>query len=197
MAASLCSFGQKTYLNYPFYRDGIKKLGRSYYYMGRFDADGRSYSHLNYHGYSMGLLLDLHFDYGIGMNIGAQFFEFSFINRQGYGFYGVEINVDLIAHLDFKIPLSNDFALGTHTGLGIAPNFLSWRFAHDYSVLFLPLDNDLESFYPLDLFYGWAVYMEHRRYRIELSWAIGLNDHYGFSPRQNKLMLGLVYFGFK
>ena len=194
LSSAINSFGQKTYLNYPFYRDGISNLGSSYYYMRKQDINTPRTPTPDWYyiGYSYGLVKNTHFNNGIGLHWGLQWLESLMPIGDFYQYAGIEMSVNSTLHLDFKLPLSNDFAFGFHTGPGLTVSYLGVRTEKGYT--HRPFQGvGLKRF---DFSYDCAIYMEIIRYRLEVSWSKGLTDHYGKYHR-NKLMIGVVYFPFE
>lgn len=196
LTSAINSSGQHIYLNYPFYRDGISITGTSHYIMNKQNINTHRLQTPDqyYIGYSRGLVLNFHFNYGIGLHWGLQLIEYSGIFKEDtfLSFSGLEASFNHTLHLDFKLPLSNDLAFGFHTGPGLTFSYLG-LFVEDVDIQHPFKEGELKRF---DFSYDFAVYMEYVRYRLEVTCSKGLTDHYGKYHRK-KLMIGIVYFPFE
>lgn len=183
---SASSFAQKTYLRYPFYHDDIRNVGKAHYYVNLLDCkDGLgSKPLLWHHGYCTGLVINYHCGYGFGLHFGIQYVEATLTMEEPFAdnVSGIGLSSYFAPHMDFKLPFSNDFALGLHSGPGIGYGISGGVYVYDI----------------VSLSYDVACYLEHRRFRLEASYSwgllsIGLLTSTTVGPR-NRMMFGIVWF---
>lgn len=190
---------QKTYLFHPFYRDDISNVGLNWFYTNKQEASPSFSLKDGCHGYSiLGVIKNHHWGYGFGLHWSINLLELGgFGNKISFfegGFYST-------LHLDFKLPFSNNVALGVHTGPGLSFSYLGYRSFRDENGDFIgsdyPFKDDLYKRF--NFTYDVAVYIEYLPIRFEVCRSFGLTNHgTEQSPlKRDRLMIGIVWFGFE
>lgn len=190
---------QNTYLLHPFYGDNISFWGGSMQYVNTHDVYRNTKKPLDYefHGYSFGLVFNNNNLWnGIGVLWSIYWnLNLSFPENSLYKIYAIESSIYHQLHASFKLPLSNDFAIGLHAGPGLA-----------FGIFHTDLSTEeefrayKEKWYKrLDFSFDYAFYIEYRKTRFEITWARGLrNNGEDANPfHRNRLMAGLVFFSYK
>lgn len=193
------AIAQETYLLHPFYGDNISFWGGGMHYVNTHDVYRTSKQPLayEYHGYSFGLVFN---DNNLWKGFGVLWsmywnLNLSFPENSLYEIYGIESSFYNQLHVSFKLPLSNEFAIGIHSGPGLTFGLFHSNLSEEEEFRAYK-----EKWYKrIDLSLDYAFYIEYRKTRFEVTWTRGLrNNGIESNPfRRNRFMAGLIFFSFK
>ena len=134
------------------------------------------------HGVAMGAVVQGNWGYGIGLywafngefyfstNNPTETYQASSVN-EAFDFYG-EFTFQMPLHLALTVPLTDDFAVGFHTGPGLTLTYISMF--SDLRGYFDDWSGLGDALNVINLTYDFACYIEFRGIRLESQWSYGL-----------------------
>ncbi len=136
------------------------------------------------HGFTMGLVGQVPFDFGIGLYLGMNMEIYGSSNNSKHSHHAqtvdeaydsyTEIAFNIPIHLYFKVPLDSDIALGLHTGIGSTITCMTlYEDTKGYYDSWTPNSEDSE-FKNFNLTYDFALFMEIYCIRLDVQWDDGL-----------------------
>lgn len=147
-------------------------------------------------GYGIGLYWALHTEFYFSTNNPTETYHATSVNG-AYDFYG-EFTFQMPLHLALKIPLTDDFALGFHTGPGITLTYISMF--NDFRGYFDDWSGLGDQLNVINLTYDFALYLEFNKIRLESQWSYGFTNNKNYASGldrvvRNKFTIGLTIFG--
>ena len=165
------------------------------------------------HGGALGIIVQGNWGYGIGLYWGMLWefymssndptaYDYAYYAEDAFDLY-LETALSMPLHLQFKVPLSDNFAVGAHSGLGATWSFIGeYSDSRGYFADYEPL-GEHGHLKKINLTWDFALLLQFETFRFDIQWSRGLTNHvmyYGEDgstmdmTRRNKFTFGFTVF---